>query len=425
MPAYRLLVLVLAVAALLASATSALAARPPIPAGAQQLSPGQLPTLCVPGAPGAGSYGPTLGYYFDTEVDQWVNAPWCYPRWGSLVMSASQVTNAGSAVTFTAIPSDGSNSAEFAPDTKSISWDAAGAKIVAGCGASDLSCTIIPAAKATETWQWAMVHVAMPRHFLIDSPGSNCAGVHLCGGVTTNAWAYAGVRPERSTPAVIHGRVVDDEEEPMPGVKVAATGPSSKSAVTDAGGRYELSLRREGSYKVRASNGAGAFGPSPASVRARRGSPTTQNFTLRGCSAKKARAAKAHSFRFTSGAAGGLSWDECSGDIKLTWSRTTTCEQPVTFSASWGAEQKRPLKTFRDSNSRYLFATNPPFYARIAKVTGPVSYPTPTIKLTHGTIWARRATLTVAVIYASGLPTCVGSGITQGYFDETLVQEDD
>ena len=420
MPVRRPLVLLVAVLALLIGAAVALGARPPIPSGGHQLAAGQLPTICPEGAV-ADSYGPTQGYYYDTEVDQWVGAPWCYPRWGNLELSASQVTNAGSAVTFTAVPTDGSNSASFAPDTESIRWDAAGAEIVAGCGNRDLTCTIVPAAKAAETWQWVMVHVAMPRTFFIDSPGSNCGGQHLCGGATTNAWAYAGVRPERSTPAVIHGRVTDADKDPMPGVKVAATGPTSKSATTDAAGRYELSVKRAGSYKVRASNGAGAFGPSPATVHARRGSPTTQNFELKGCSSKKARAAKVHSFHFTSGATGSMTYDDCSGDISLIWSRTTTCSQPATFTGTWSHELNPRFKAFRPGAGTLItFATNPSIWSRRTTVTGG---PSPSLKLVAGVIHpGAYAKLTVGV--TSIVPTCIGSGGSAGYFDEMLKEDE-
>jgi hypothetical protein len=420
MRARPVLVLIVLVAAFAGAAVATGASRPPIPAGGHQLAPGQLPAVCPEGAV-ANSYGPTEGFYYDTEVDQWVGAPWCYPRWGNLYMSPSQVTNAGSAVTFTAIPTDGSNSASFAPDTRSIAWDAAGAKIVAGCGNVDLTCTIIPAAKAGETWQWVMVHVSMPRTFLVDSPGSNCAGQHLCAGVTTNAWAYAGVRPKRSTPAIIHGRVTDDDKEPMQGITVAATGASSKSAVTDAAGRYELKLKRAGSYKVRASNGAGAFAPSPATVRAREGSPTTQNFELKGCAAKKARAAKVHSYHFTSGATGSMTYDDCSGEVTLHWSRTTTCSPAATFSGTWSPDLNKGFRAHRDG-SRILFATNPSIYTHRGSVTGG---PTPMLKLVLGVIHpgTHQATLSVAA-YAAGIPTCIGSGGTAGYFDETLAEDE-
>jgi len=424
MPARRRpLILLAATVAVLAFAAVALAARPPIPSGGHQLSPGQVPAVCPQGATNVDSYGPTQGFYYDTEVDQWVGAPWCYPRWGNLEMSASQVTNAGSAVTFTAIPTDGSNSASFAPDTQSIAWDATGAKIVAGCTNIDLTCTIVPATKAGETWQWVMVHVAMPRTFFVDSPGSNCAGQHLCGGATTNAWAYAGVRPKRSTPAIIHGRVTDPDKEPMRGITVTATGASSKSATTDAAGRYELKVKRAGSYKVRASNGAGAFAPSPATVRAREGSPTTQNFELKGCEGKKARAADVHSFHFVSGATGSMTYDDCSGEITLHWSHTTSCTPAATFSGTWSPKTTKWFRGYRDTaRSRILFATNPSIFSRQTAVTGGTST---TLKLVGGVIFpgSHRVTLTVAA-YAAGIPTCVAdSHGTPGYFDETLAED--
>jgi hypothetical protein len=95
-------------------------------------------------------------------------------------------------VTVTAIPD--TNSSQYAPETKSISWTYGG-KRVAGCGPADLTCTVIPAAQATTEWQWVQFQVSMPRIFFVDSQGSLCAGQHLCAGNSTNAWSFVGVAP--------------------------------------------------------------------------------------------------------------------------------------------------------------------------------------------------------------------------------------
>lgn len=168
-------------------------ARPAIPQGATELTPGQVPTICAAGA-NANSDGPTFGYYYLESGQNWVSAPCCYPRWGYLEASPSKVVAAGDKITIVAIPKDGSNSGQYAPETKTITWKYPGVRI-AGCGPSDLSCTVIPSESAGAEWQWLEFEVTMPRTFFIDSPGSNCAGQHTawCGN------ACMGIR-RRATP---------------------------------------------------------------------------------------------------------------------------------------------------------------------------------------------------------------------------------
>ena len=168
--------------------------RPPLPPNGRELAPGQLPHQCTASDTGA------QGYYFSDTAQQWVGAPLCYAKWGNLAATGSQIVNAGSTVTVTAIPTDGSNSGTYAPQTGSISWQFPG-KVVSGCGASDLSCSVVPTTVATTEWQWFEFHVSMPRTFFIDSPGDLCGGQHLCAGVTTNAWSYVGVPPAGSLQA--------------------------------------------------------------------------------------------------------------------------------------------------------------------------------------------------------------------------------
>lgn len=171
--------------------------RPTFPGGVK-LSPGQVPHTCSEGdlQTGASAYGSNYGYYFEKQTRRWVTAPWCFPRWGNLVASSPIITKRKKkTVTVYATPTDGSNSAEYAPVTKTISWTYPG-KAVSGCTSESLFCTFIPFAKQTSQWQWAEVHVSMPRTFFIDSRGSNCAGLHLCPGFTTNAWSFVGIAPK-------------------------------------------------------------------------------------------------------------------------------------------------------------------------------------------------------------------------------------
>lgn len=166
------------------------ARRPPLPAGAVELAPGHVPAVC---AGTFDAYNVNFGYYWSKSAKAWVQAPRCYPRWGYLSASASQVVRAGQKVTVTAVST--TNSAEYAPEAKAIAWTYPG-KRVAGCGSADLSCTVIPAKKETREWQWGLFHVAMPSQFRVDFPSEFCAGQHLCAGVTTQAWTYAGVPPK-------------------------------------------------------------------------------------------------------------------------------------------------------------------------------------------------------------------------------------
>ncbi len=143
---------------------------------------------------GASAYSTNYGYYFSKKSKQWIRNAWCHPVWGNLTASATQLVTAREAITVYATPNGGSNSAEYAPQTNSISWSYPGT-LVSGCGHSDLACTFIPFPKKSKEWQWADVHVTMPRTFFIDSGGQFCAGLHLCPGVTTNAWAFVGSPP--------------------------------------------------------------------------------------------------------------------------------------------------------------------------------------------------------------------------------------
>ncbi|MEZ5099197.1 MAG: GDSL-type esterase/lipase family protein [Thermoleophilia bacterium] len=248
----RLLTGLVSLAVLLVWAGVALGApKPPPPAGVQLLAAGQVPTQCAAGAT-FDPYGSNYGYYYSKNANAWLSAPWCYPRWGFLEASASGVVAAGQAFTVTAIPTDGSNSAAYAPETKTISWSFPG-KVVAGCGNADLSCTVIPTTEAGEEWSWFEFKVSMPRTFFIDSPGEFCAGQHLCGGVTTHAWAFVGVPPDDGK-LHVRGAVRDAEGKGVKGVPVTASGPGGGSDRTDESGSYDIVVKK-GAHTVSAAGG--------------------------------------------------------------------------------------------------------------------------------------------------------------------------
>jgi hypothetical protein len=239
----------LVVSILLGVAGPAAGAIPPPPSGAVVVAAGQPPRQCVQGDPAWNAYGVNNGVYWSKTANAWLSAPWCYPRWGFLEASGSGVVAAGQRFTVTAIPTDGSNSGQYAPETKSISWRYPG-KRVSGCGSADLSCTVVPTETAGEEWSWYEFQVSMPRTFFIDSPGEFCAGQHLCPGATTHAWAWVGV-PPRSQQRHIRGTVRDADGKGVAGVVVTAAGSGGGSDRTDAAGSY-LIVVKKGSYTVSA-----------------------------------------------------------------------------------------------------------------------------------------------------------------------------
>lgn len=174
----------------ISSASTQAATRPPAPG--KVLPAGYVPSACGTGE-GTTVDGISYGYYWGGSSG-WVSTPWCYPVWGNLTMTAPQIVAGGSTVTMTAVPD--TNSAQYAPETNTITWTTSGT-VVSGCGTADLSCSV-KAPKPGSTWRWTEFHVTMPRIFFVDSPGSLCAGQHLCAGAATNAWSVAGVAPART-----------------------------------------------------------------------------------------------------------------------------------------------------------------------------------------------------------------------------------
>jgi Carboxypeptidase regulatory-like domain len=327
-------------------ADSRAASKPPAPAGARVLAPGQLPHQCKEG-------DPPYGHYWNVDTKQWTSAPNCYAVWRNLTMTAPRLANAGQAVTFTATPTEGSNSAEYAPLMRQIKWTYSG-KLVSGCGSDNLTCTFIPAAKPADWWIWAPVSVSMPRTYFIDSKGSNCQGYHVCAGFTTNAYSFVGVRPERLTPGMIRGTVVDSHGAGLPGVKVRADGAESRTATTTPDGRYELEFKRSGRVVVRASNGRAIFAPKTKAVNVRRGASSTANFRVNGCKTDgdKARAAAgARKFKATRPYNFTGTWD-CEQSLEVTWSGRVKCTAgaDVDVSFTWTG------KTRPDGSFAFIYA---------------------------------------------------------------------
>lgn len=243
--------LLLVLPLLFSVAAPASGATPPPPAGAVVVSAGQPPRQCVAGDPATNAYGINNGVYWSKTANAWLSAPWCYPRWGYLEASASGVVAAGQRFTVTAIPTDGSNSAQYAPETNSISWRYPG-KRVSGCGSADLSCTVVPTESPGQEWSWFEFQVSMPRTFFIDSPGEFCAGQHICAGTTTHAWAWVGVPPS-SQQRHVRGFVRDVDGKGVAGVMVTAAGTGGGSDRTDAAGSYLIPVKK-GTYTVSAGN---------------------------------------------------------------------------------------------------------------------------------------------------------------------------
>jgi hypothetical protein len=284
--------LLLLAAAVAASATAiavaapvaGAAGRPPLPAGAVQIAPGHVPAVC---SGTFDAYNVNYGYYWSTASKAWVQAPRCYPRWGFLSASASQVVRAGRQVTVTATPDGGSNSGTYAPEARAISWTYPGRR-VAGCGAADLSCTVIPAAKAAREWQWGLFHVAMPRTFFVDFPSEFCAGQHLCAGVTTQAWSYAGVPPKGAElPVTVSGVVRRGcgagacSALPIRGAEVTATSSKGKRT-TRSGGDGDFSFKlKPGRWTLRTRVRGVEIAPQTRSVTVSKRDVGGQDF--RGC----------------------------------------------------------------------------------------------------------------------------------------------
>ena len=78
----------------------------PPPNDVRELQPGHIPTICTVADGSVSTYGATYGAYWSESAQTWVSAPYCYPRWGYLEASPSQIIAAGDTITVTATPDD-------------------------------------------------------------------------------------------------------------------------------------------------------------------------------------------------------------------------------------------------------------------------------------------------------------------------------
>ncbi len=174
------------------------------PGGAPPLAAGQIPTVCTQADfdAGASAYSSNYRYYWSETSNRWISAPWCYPRWGYLEASASQVADAGDTVTVSAIHDDG-RIPPWIPIQGGMSWSYPGTR-VSGCTTTDLSCTVtlgdadLPPAE----WAWSEFRVSGPgRYFILPvSYAPRCQPDNPCLDTYTNAWSWVGLRPVSSRP---------------------------------------------------------------------------------------------------------------------------------------------------------------------------------------------------------------------------------
>ena len=197
----------LAITLIGASLVGAGAAAAPIgspPGNGHVVAAGQIPTTCTEadGAAGASAYSSTLGYYWSETGSRWIAAPWCYPRWGYLSASPSQVVDAGDTVTVTAIHDDARVTPWIAVQG-GMSWTYPGT-LVSGCQTTDLTCTVKlgDAAAPPAEWQWGEFHVSGPGRYFILPPSyaPRCQPEAPCIDTQTNAWSWVGVKPFDGSP---------------------------------------------------------------------------------------------------------------------------------------------------------------------------------------------------------------------------------
>jgi PKD repeat protein len=204
---FAMATVVLAVAAFFLPPTTASAGPTgPPPGNAHVLSAGQVPTTCTAsdGDNGASAYGSTYGYYWSDVSNRWVQAPWCYPRWGFMAMTPSQVISAGDEVTMTALPDD-PNMEHWIKDAHlgTMDWSHPG-ELVDGCGLYDMFCTVRIGEhnRPPGEWSWGEFHVSGPgRVFVLpESYAPRCQKDAPCLDTYTNAWGFAGLRPAYASP---------------------------------------------------------------------------------------------------------------------------------------------------------------------------------------------------------------------------------
>ncbi len=180
------------------------------PGNGRVLSPGQIPTVCTQADfdAGASAYRSNSGYYWSDVSSRWLSAPYCYPRWGGMAASPSQIVRAGDTVTVTAIPDDG-RMAGLVAVQGGMSWSAPGERI-SGCQTTDVTCTVRlgTAGAPPAEWAWSEFRISGPGRVFILPPSyaPRCQESNPCLDTYTNAWSWVGVRPAGPEPleATVH-----------------------------------------------------------------------------------------------------------------------------------------------------------------------------------------------------------------------------
>ena len=178
------------------------------PAGYPEISPGHVPGHC---SGDFNAYATNYGVYWSEFSHRWVQAPRCYPRWGYLEASASQVIEAGDVVTVSITPDDPLVASEIGRQG-GVSWGYSGTW-VAGCGGTELTCTVrigTPGQPPAE-WAWSEFRISAPgRAFVLPPSYAPRCQVELpCLDTFTNAWTFVGVRPEWPDPVADFDTYVD------------------------------------------------------------------------------------------------------------------------------------------------------------------------------------------------------------------------
>ncbi len=174
------------------------------PGGGHVLDAGQIPTVCTQAEfdAGASAYSSNYGYYWSETSSRWISAPWCYPRWGGLTASASQVADAGDTVTVSAIHDDG-RVADWIPVQGGMGWSYPGTR-VSGCTTTDLTCTVTLGTEGLppSEWAWSEFHITGPGRYFVLPPSyaPRCQPDNPCLDTYTNAWSWVGLRPVSSRP---------------------------------------------------------------------------------------------------------------------------------------------------------------------------------------------------------------------------------
>jgi len=173
------------------------------PGGVRALEPGHIPKECTESDRPFNEYAETLGAYWSEKVQNWVAAPYCYPRWGFMRASQSQAVGAGDTVTVVAIHDDGRIPGLVAAKG-GMQWTYPGT-VVTGCGNKDVVCTVKVGSEddLPAEWNWQKFHVTGPgRVFILPPSYDHCLESDPCLDTYTNAWSFVGVMPEDAPPTL-------------------------------------------------------------------------------------------------------------------------------------------------------------------------------------------------------------------------------